>query len=241
MKVTLAILTLNEIAGLKKIFKQINKEILFEIFAIDGGSTDGTIDFFHQNNIPVFKQNKKGRGEAFRMAFRNATGDCVLFFSPDGNEDPEDIPKFVNRLEEGYDLVIGNRMSNGGTNEEDHQIFRWRKWANLTFSILANITWNRSNFLWDTINGYRAITKKAWSKIEPDGEGYAIEYQISIRSLKQGLNIKEIPTKEGSRIDDDRCSASISTGLAMLKMYFKELKEARRWNKCETKIYSDSA
>lgn len=223
MKISLVILTYNEIVGLRSLFDKIPLSTVDEVFAVDGGSTDGTIEFFQNKGIKVYGQEVKGRGEAFRVAFAKAQGDALLFFSPDGNEDPNDIPKFKPLLEKGMDMVIATRMVPGAHNEEDELLFKWRKWANNAFNLMANWTWNRNGFVTDTINGYRAITKSAWRKLSPDGPGYTIEYQSSIRAFKLGLKVAEFPTYESGRIDDRVGSPSINTGLAFLKMYYKEL------------------
>ena len=229
MKISLVILTYNEIVGLKNIFDKIPQDKVDEIFAVDGGSTDGTLEFFKEKGVTVFPQEIKGRGEAFRVAFRKATGDALIFFSPDGNEDPADIPKFRENLERGHDIVIGTRMVKGAHNDEDHQLLKWRKWANNGFTLIANAAWNRGKFVTDTINGYRAITKEAWAKLSPDGPGYTIEYQTSIRAFKLGLKIAEFPTYEGQRIDERVGSPSIQTGLAFVKLFVNELKVGSSW------------
>ena len=59
MKFSLVILTLNEIEGCKIIIPRINKKLFDEIIVIDGGSTDGTIDFLKSHNLKVIHQNKK--------------------------------------------------------------------------------------------------------------------------------------------------------------------------------------
>jgi len=229
MKLSLVFLTLNEIIGLRAIFHAIPLNIVDEILAIDGGSTDGTLEFFQEKGIPVFVQNIKGRGEAFRLAFEKAKGDALLFFSPDGNEDPKDIPKFKPLLQQEYDIVIANRMAKEAHNEEDDQLFKWRKWANNLFTLIANMTWNKDSFVADTINGFRAISRKAWQELALDSPGYTIEYQSSIRAFKRGIKIAEFPTYEAPRIDNQEGSPSIITGLAFLKLYFSELKRGNNW------------
>ena len=225
MEVSLVFLTLNEIAGFRQIIDNICFDTVDESFCVDGGSTDGTREFFLEKSIPLYAQRAKGRGEAFRIAFEKSKCDACIFFSPDGNEDPKDIPTFRSYLEEGYDIVIATRMAMGGCNEEDSQIFKWRKWANNAFNIMANLTWNKGPFITDTINGYRGIKRDAWERIVPDGHGYTIEYQSSIRAFKKGLRIIEFPTIERSRIDRREGSPSIKTGLAFLRTYFSELKK----------------
>ncbi|MCX6126883.1 MAG: glycosyltransferase family 2 protein [Proteobacteria bacterium] len=223
MKLTVAILTLNEIVGLRKIFDEIPTSGVEEIIAIDGGSTDGTIEFLESKGIRVHVQETRGRGEAFRLAFRKAIGDALIFFSPDGNEAAGDILKFRPFLEQGSDIVIGTRMVKEGHNEEDTQFFKWRKWANNAFTLIANLAWNRGVYVTDTINGFRAITRAAWMKLDLDGPGYTIEYQSSIRAFKLGLKISEFPTYEAPRIDGREGSPSIGTGIAFVKMFWREL------------------
>ncbi len=231
MKISLVIITYNEIVGLRELFSKIPFTAVDEVFAVDGGSTDGTIEFFRDHNIPVHFQTVKGRGEAFRVAFKKASGDALILFSPDGNEDPNDIPKFRPYLEGGSDIVIASRMIKGAHNEEDEQTFRWRKWVNNAFTLLANICWNRSGrFVSDTINGFRAITKKAWQILALDGTGYTIEYQGSIRAFKKHLTIAEFPTYESARIDELEGSPSIPTGIAICKIFFRELFLGKRWH-----------
>ena len=229
MKISLVFLTLNEIEGLKILFDKVPINDVDEVLAIDGGSNDGTLEFFNEKDILVFVQGIKGRGEAFKLAFEKAKGDALIFFSPDGNEDPSDILKFEPLLEEGNDMVIATRMVKGAHNEEDNQVIKLRKWANKTFNIMANFTWNKNFFISDTINGYRAITRKTWEKLGLDSRGYTIEYQSSIRAFKKGLKIAEFPTFEGERIDKQGGSPSVRTGLSFLRTYISELKIGNNW------------
>lgn len=222
MTLTLVVLTKNEIQGLTALFDRIPFESVDEAFAVDGGSTDGTLEFYEKRNFPVVTQRSAGRGEAFHISFAQARGDAILFFGPDGNEDPTDIPKFRLLLDQGYDLVIATRMAPGAHNEEDEARFPWRKWANQAFNFMANITWNRGPFVTDSINGFRAITKDAWKKLMPDGTGYTIEYQSTIRAMKLGLKVAEFPTYEAPRIGPGG-SPSLASGLAFLRLFAREL------------------
>ena len=80
MKFTLVILTLNEIDGLRVLYEKLPLGEFDEVFAVDGGSTDGTLKFFKERGLKVLPQRSKGRGEAFRLASNKADGDVLFFF-----------------------------------------------------------------------------------------------------------------------------------------------------------------
>lgn len=223
MKYSLIILTYNEIEGSQALFHKIPFQAVDEVIVIDGGSVDGTIEFFKSRNVKVIIQDQKGRGQAFQLAVKEAKGDCLIFFSPDGNEDPNDIPKLISKLEDGYDMVIASRFMKGAHNEEDEVILPWRAWANRVFTFLANIFWNKNQYITDTINGFRAITKEAFNIMKIDAPGFVIEYQMSIRAMKLGLKVTEIPTYEDSRIVGESKARSIPTGFIFLKILLKEI------------------
>lgn len=190
--------------------------------AVDYRSTDGTVSFFEKYGIRVIKQLKKGRGEAFRLAAEEAKFTNLLFFSPDGNEDPQDIPKLVNKMNEGYDMVIASRFMKEAHNEEDDQLIKLRKWANQAFTLIANLLWKGE--LTDSINGYRIITKSAFESLKLDGEGFVIEYQMSMRALKKNMKIAEIPTYESVRIAGKSGSWAVPTGIQFVIQLLKELR-----------------
>jgi len=221
MKTTLVILTLNERIALEKIFDRIPFKVVDEVLAIDGNSKDGTIEFFKKKNIKVIVQEKKGRGEAFRIALNKAANEQIIFFSPDGNEDPNDIPKIKEELDNDFDIVIASRFMEGSRADDALALIPYRGYGNKFFTMLANIFFNGK--LTDSINGFRGVKKEKIKKLNLDAEGYAIEYQMSIRALKRGYKIKEFPTFEGDRIAGKSGAKTISTGLYFLWILFREL------------------
>ena len=223
MKIGLVLLTLNEIDGTRALFDSIPLDQVDEAFAVDGGSTDGTREFLLDRKFRIVDQTSGGRGEAFRIAFAASDSDALVFFSPDGNEDPADIPRFRQYLGDGAAMVIASRMMKGAFNEEDSQRIRFRKWANNAFNWLVNIIWNRGPYVTDSINGFRAITRSAWNQINLDGTGYTIEYQATIRCIKLGLPVCEFPTIEGQRIGGESYAKSIPTGLRFLRLLLSEI------------------
>jgi glycosyltransferase involved in cell wall biosynthesis len=229
-KIALVLLTRNERPCLEVLFPKIPKpseeQGFHEIYAVDGGSTDGTVEFLKSHNVPVLSQSRRGRGEAFLMAFDSIQADAFVFFSPDGNEEIADIKKFKGALRDGHDIVIASRMMKGAVNEEDHQVFKWRKWANNAFNIIANVLFRRKGpFITDSINGFRGITMSAAKKLQLTAYDYTIEYQMTIRALKHRLSIYEFPTIEGQRIAGETGAPSFQTGVRFLQRLWKEVFE----------------
>ena len=222
MTTSLILLTYNEIEGSRAMLPRLPLALFDEVLLVDGGSRDGTREFFAEHGIPVVGQQRKGRGEAFRVGARHTRGDLLVFYSPDGNEDPEDLPRLVRCLEQGADLAIASRFAAGARNEEDDELFRPRAWVNLLFR-------RRGTFVSDTINGFRAIRREAFEKLRLDEVGFPIEYQMTIRSMKAGLRIAEIPTREGNRVGGASKAISFPVGLGHLKVLLRELVRPRRF------------
>jgi len=219
----LTILTWNEIEAAKSLFDKIPRDF-DEVFVIDPGSTDGTIEFFKERNIPVYIQEKNGRGVAFLMAANISKSDLIVFFGLDGNENPDDIKKLFAELENGADMAICSRFMKGSRNEEDDELFPLRKWANQAFTLLVNIFFNRTGrYITDSINGFRGFKREKLLQLSLTAEGFAIEFQATIRALKKGYVIKEIPTIEGARIGGKSKAKSIPTGLKILGILLREL------------------
>jgi glycosyltransferase involved in cell wall biosynthesis len=222
---TVVVLTLNEIDGVSDIFPKLPIHAIDEILVVDGGSTDGTLQFFASRGVRVIRQEQRGRGEAFRLAVRHARHDLLVFFSPDGNEDPDDIPRLIAGLADGADMVIASRfMASASSEDDDKFLFASRRWGNLTFTWLANLLCGRGRpRITDTINGFRAITRQAFERLAPDAAGYAIEFQMSIRALQLGLRVQEIPTQEAPRIGRGVSKLNaIPVGLKFLALLVRE-------------------
>ncbi|MDP3542070.1 MAG: glycosyltransferase family 2 protein [Elusimicrobiota bacterium] len=224
----LVLLTYNEIEALPKIFDRLPLSAADEVMAIDGGSKDGTVEFLESKGLKVVPQPRRGRGVAFRLALELTGAETICYYSPDGNEDPEDIPRIFEKIEaDGSDLVVASRMMKGAYNEEDVHWFRPRKWVNQLFTLAANLLWNRGLYVEDTINGFRAVRAESLRRCACDADGFPIEYQMSIRMMKLGMAIGEMPTHEYPRLGGQSTAESWPTGVVFVKTLLREISMGR--------------
>jgi hypothetical protein len=221
---TLAVLVRNEIAGSQALFDRIPWRDFEQRFVIDGHSTDGTKEFYEKKGIPVHLQPEPGLGAAMLEARRRCETGALVFFHPDGNEDPADLLTLRDRLGTGEPFVVASRMIRGAVNEEDARLFRPRKWANRGLALLANLFWgSRANRATDVTNGLRGIACDAWDRMAVDAKDCTMDFQMIIRALKHAVPISEFPTREGHRIGGQTNFASFQTGVAELKLLLREL------------------
>ena len=143
MKVSLCLLVRNELAGCKVDVPRLPRDAFDEIYAVDGGSSDGTDEYLQSQGIPVHRQPKKGLNAAYIHANAVSQGDAVVVFFPKGTLPVEDVLKFRPLFEEGYELVIASRQIEGSSNEEDSKLLRPRKWAVRCLATLASLVWRR--------------------------------------------------------------------------------------------------
>ena len=215
----LFISTLNEVAGTTKLFDAIPISSFDECFCLDGGSTDGTSQFLSSRGIRIVSEVKKG--EIFNVAAMVTTCEELVFFAPDGNENPDEILQLLDTLRSGYDMVIASRFLEEARNEEDDKLFKWRKWANQCFTWLVRMRWG--GHITDTINGFRAVKRSKLIEMNTEPTGFDIEFQMSIRALKLGHRVTEIQAIEGDRIGGKSTAESFPTGLLMARRFLKEL------------------
>ncbi|GAB4219754.1 MAG: glycosyltransferase family 2 protein [Candidatus Microgenomates bacterium] len=100
---------------IEKLVNQLDKiKQKYEIVLVDDGSSDiYQIPKIKNQNDRIkllIHKKRKGKGEALKTGVKNALGDVIVFMDGDLQDDPEDLPKFLRKINEGYDFVNGKRM-----------------------------------------------------------------------------------------------------------------------------------
>ncbi|MDP8266738.1 MAG: glycosyltransferase family 2 protein [Candidatus Aceula meridiana] len=230
MKVTLLIPTLNEEEGMKAIMPRIKPEWYDQLLIVDGQSTDGTVEYSKSQGYPVIIQKKKGLREAYNEALPHIEGDVVLTFSPDGNSIPELIPDCINKMKEGYDMVIVSRYAKGAKSYDDDMVTAF---GNKLFTTFINLF--HGGHYTDAMVMFRAYKTQLIYDLDLDkDESYAFEEKlfgtnvsweplISIRAAKRKLKLADIPGDEPAREGGERKLQIIRWGAAYMWEVFREI------------------
>jgi glycosyltransferase involved in cell wall biosynthesis len=233
MKITLLVLTLNEIDGMKAIMPQIDRSWCDQIIILDGGSTDGTIEYAESQGYFVYIQKRRGIRHAYCEVLPYIEGDVLITFSPDGNSVSELIPDLIEKMKQGYDMVIASRYLGPAKSEDDDIVTAFGNWL---FTKTVNLL-HGGNYT-DVMVLYRAYKTKLIYDLELDQDaGFALpeklfftqiswEPLLSVRAAKRKLKLTEIPGDEPARIGGERKLQILRWGAAY---YFQFIREVFFW------------
>lgn len=201
MNVTLCLMVFNELEGLKSDVPNLPLTSFEHIFAIDGGSTDGTVQYLIEHGIPVFKQPKPSLNAAYNYAVEICKSEGLVVFFPKGTLDPHYCEDLAYHLKNGCQLVIASRNIPGGVNEEDKHLFKPRKWGVMMLSHFVSLLWRKEGpIIYDVLHGIKGFTVTGYHNMNISEAGVTIDLEMVIRAYKLKLSRLEIPVVEKSRI-----------------------------------------
>lgn len=175
------------IEKIKEVIKE--KNIQAEIVVADNNSSDNSKLIAEKLGAKVITVPERGYGNALRKGIAVAKGKYIIFFDSDLSYDPEDMLKILEKLREGYDLVIGSRIK--GKIAKDAMPFLHRYIGTPVMTFLANLLFN--THISDINSGMRGLTQEAFRKLDLHSEGMEFASEIIAKARWAGINITEVP------------------------------------------------
>ena len=159
-----------------------------EVIVVDNGSEDGSGKLAREAGATVVDEPSRGYGSAYLAGFAKARGDYIVMVDADLTYDFEQIPRFVEKLDEGAQLVMGNRMA-----DIRPGAMPWlnRYVGNPLLSGLLNLLF-RTNVK-DVHCGMRALRRDVLPTLDLHSTGMEFASEMVIRAARANLDIRELP------------------------------------------------
>jgi len=224
MDCTTILMIYNEEGNIEPLTKDILKvysenELDGEVLLVDDGSEDGSgkicdvLAEEYQNVRVIHHPTNIGRSYAIQTGFREGRGDVLIIMDSDYQYEPKEIPKFIDKINEGYDVVSGNR-----TNRADDSV---RRFISKTYNKLIIQRFFKLN-VHDQNSGFKAFRKEVAQQMDfnPDGFLGLHRFILPLAGLK-GHSIVEIPIVHYDRPTGSSYIKFYTVPLITLRDYFR--------------------
>jgi glycosyltransferase involved in cell wall biosynthesis len=165
------------------------KQYVDEVIVVDDGSTDDTSKIASLAGARVINHpHNKGYGAAISSIFKEARQrdpDVLIILDADAQHNPGEIPRIIQPILEGYDVVIGTRE------KQSAKIPFYRRFGQKVISRSVNIL--SKNHLTDSECGFRAFSRKAIMSLNLQENGMAISAETVAEAVGRNLKIAEVP------------------------------------------------
>jgi len=195
MELTILMPCLNEAETIAKCISKAKEflkdnKIDGEILVSDNGSTDGSVEIAKKEGARVVYALQKGYGSALKWGCENANGKFVIMGDADDSYDFLDLMPFLEKLREGYDLVMGNRFKGGI--EKDAMPWLHRYIGNPILSSIGRLFYQSS--IGDFHCGLRGYNREGIQQLNLKTTGMEYASEMVVMSEINGYKISEVPT-----------------------------------------------
>ena len=214
MRISVILPAKNEAAGLRRVLPSLRAGFPeAEVIVVDDGSTDGTAAVAGEFGARVLSAPyAMGNGAAIKRGARAATGDVLVFMDADGQHDPAHIPVLLDKLDAGFDMVVGARDAQGQANAG-------RGAANALYNRLAS--WMTGHRVADLTSGFRVVRADRFREflhLLPNGFSYPTTSTMAF--FRSAYPVAYVPVPVSARIGRSHIRP-IRDGLRFLLIIFR--------------------
>lgn len=215
MRVSVVIPAKNEAEGLRRVLPGLlEHHPTAEVIVVDDGSSDETDRIARSFGAKVVSNPySMGNGAAVKQGVRAAGGDVVVLMDADGQHDPALIGRLLDRLDEGFDMVVGARSSSG-------QAGFHRGLANRFYNRVAS--WMTGHRIEDLTSGFRAARRARFVEflhLMPNGFSYPTTSTMAF--FRSGYPVTYVPICVAGRVGNGSHIRLFRDGLRFLLIIFK--------------------
>jgi glycosyltransferase involved in cell wall biosynthesis len=173
-----------------------------EVIVVDNGSTDRSAAVAKEAGARVIEESERGYGAALRRGFREAQGRYMVMGDCDGTYEFSQLDALIAPLDEGYDLVMGNRLT-------DQLAEGAMPWAHRVIGTPL-ISWMLRLFtgakITDSQCGLRAMRRQAIQELNLRSPGMEFASEMILKAMRQGLRMTEVPISYDIRTGESKLS-----------------------------------
>ena len=160
-----------------------------EVVVADNGSTDDSIRIAEEHGARVIRVAERGYGAALRAGIAGAHGPFIIMGDADDSYDFSDVPRFVEKLREGNDIVMGNRFS--GEIKPGAMPWHHRYVGNPVLTALLNLLFHAR--IGDSHCGMRGFSRAIYDRMDLRSTGMEFASEFVIKAVQLGARMTEIP------------------------------------------------
>ena len=207
MKAAVVIPVFNERDSLPMVVADIPRDAASEIIVVDNGSTDGTDLVARRLPVRLVRETRKGYGSACLAglaALEDSPPDVVVFLDGDYSDHPEEMPRLLDAIRRGADLVIGSRILGRA---EPGAILPQARVGNRLACLLIRLFYRHR---YTDLGPFRAIRWEALRRLGMRDPNFGWTCEMQVKAVRRGLRIAEVPVSYRRRVGISKITGTVA-------------------------------
>ena len=201
----------NERESLPLVVGDIPRDLAGEIVVVDNGSTDGTDLVAQRLPVRLVREERRGYGSACLAgvaALEASRPEVIVFLDGDYSDHPEEMPRLLEAIDAGADLVIGSRALG---EREPGALLPQARFGNLLACFLIRLLYGHR---YTDLGPFRAIRWDAYRRLGMRDTNFGWTCEMQVKALRAGLRVAEVPVSYRRRVGVSKITGTVSGTLA---------------------------
>jgi glycosyltransferase involved in cell wall biosynthesis len=207
VRVSVVIPVFNERDSLPLVVRAVPRPPVSEIVVVDNASTDGTDLIARDLPVRVVREERRGYGSACLAgvaALESSPPDVLVFLDGDYSDHPEELPRLLEAIDRGADLVIGSRTLG---HRERGALLPQARFGNLLACFLIRLLFGHR---YTDLGPFRAIRWGAYQRLGMADTDFGWTCEMQVKALRAGLVTAEVPVSYRRRVGVSKITGTVS-------------------------------